>query len=154
MILRYQTAKLPANFLILGILLIAIGLWRIIVSDWVGIILLVAAFVFIFLEFGIEIDTNAKKLKKYIGLFFIITGKWEDISTISHLFITSVKQTQSMNVVTINRIETEIAYKLFMVSLSGKIELATGKKEFIDKMAGEIAAGMQTTIKTVDNKSV
>ena len=67
MILNYKTGKLPPNFIYLGIMLFVIGVWRMVVLDWKGILFFVISLLFLFIKSGIIIDTDNRRLKKYIG---------------------------------------------------------------------------------------
>ena len=146
MILDYKTGKLPPNFIFLGAFLLIIGIWRIIVLDWVGIILLVISLLFLFVKSGVLIDTSNKKIESYSGVFSIKIGDWEDIRSLKHLLVVKAKETQSMNVLSINRTESKIVYKLMMVLANKKIELMSGDKNFIIKTAKEISEKLQTTV--------
>jgi hypothetical protein len=146
MIINYKTDRLPLNFIYLGRLLFIVAIWRIIVLDWIGIILLLISLFCLFLKFGLLIDTDGKKLKKYIGFFVFKKGKWEDISLVKHLLINSAKVTQSMNVLSINRIESKIVYILIMVLPTKRIELMIGEKDFIIKASEKISLELQTTV--------
>ena len=61
--LNFITGKLPLNFYYLGIILLAIGIWRIVVSDILGIPILIVAFIIVLLKWGIIIDTKHKRIK-------------------------------------------------------------------------------------------
>jgi len=69
MILNYKTGKLPFNFVALGIMLFAVSIWRMIVLDWKGILFLPIALLFLFLKSGLIIDTDSRRIKKYMGAF-------------------------------------------------------------------------------------
>ena len=68
MILKYSTGKLPPNFIYFGYMLFGLGIWRMAVSDWKGIMFFIISVVFLFLRSGIIIDTDNRKLKKWIGI--------------------------------------------------------------------------------------
>jgi len=146
MILNYKTGKLPFNFIALGIMLFAVSIWRMIVLDWKGILFLPIALLFLFLKSGLIIDTESRKLKKYIGLFLIKKGEWEDIQSILNLEILKVRKAQSMNVLTIRRTETKEVYKLILVLPNKRIELMAGEKESIINTSKEISESLQTTV--------
>jgi hypothetical protein len=146
MILNYKTGKLPSNFIALGFISIIISIWRFLVLDWKGIIFLIISILCLFTKSGLIINTDEKKIKKYIGIFTIKRGEWKDISTLKNLQITKAKTSQSMNVLSINRIETTDLYKLIMILSNKKIELMAGKKDFISNIAKEISHSLQTTI--------
>lgn len=146
MILKYKTGKLPPNFIALGYILLGVSVWRIIVLDWIGILFFLVSLLLLFIRSGLMIDTDNKSLKKYIGVFSLKRGKWEDISTLINLQIIKTKASQSMHVLSINRIETIDLYKLIMVLPDKKIELMSGKKEVIIKISKEISHLLQTEV--------
>lgn len=146
MILNYKTDRLPPNFIFLGLFLLIVGVWRVLLSDWFGIIFLVISFFCLFTRWGILIDTDIKRLKKYIGFLGIKKGDWEDISFANHLEITTLQETQNMGVVSIGRSDTKIVYQLFIVLPEENIELMKGKKDTIILIAEEISQEIKTTI--------
>lgn len=146
MILNYKTGKLPPNFIALGYMLLGISVWRIVVLDWKGVLFFLFSLLLLFIKTGIIIDANNKSLKKYIGIFSLKLGKWEDVSTLINLKIIKTKASQSMNVLSITRIETIDLYKLIMILPAKKIELISGKKEDIIKISKEISDSMQTKV--------
>ncbi len=147
MILKYKTGKLPLNFIYLGIMLFGIGMWRMIVLDWRGILFFVISLLFLFLKSGIIIDTDNRRLKKYIGIFTIRKGKWESIKSVINLQVIKTRETQSMNVLSISRTETKDVYKLFLVLPEKEIELMSGEKDYILNRAEKISSSLQTSIK-------
>lgn len=148
MILDYKTDRLPANFIFLGVFLLIVGVWRVLVSDWFGIILLVISFLCLFIRWGILIDTKKRRLKEYVSFLWIKKGNWKEIAKINHLEISTIHQTQNLSVASISRSDTEIVYKLFAVLPNENIEIIRGKKDYINKVESEISAELQ--IKIVD----
>ena len=146
MILSYKTDRLPPNFIFLGLFLLIVGVWRVLLSDWFGIILLVISFLCLFTRWGILIDTDKNRLKKYIGFFGIKKGDWEDISAKEHLEITKLHETQNMGVASISRSGTKITYKLFLVLPDKNIELMKGKSDLILRAAKEISTEFKITV--------
>ena len=146
MILNYKTGKLPLNFIFLGAFLLIIGVWRIIILDWVGIIIVIISLLLLFLRTGIMIDTESRRLKKYVGFYTIKLGEWEDINLLKHLQIIKVKETQGMNVLSINRTASKVVYKLILVFPNKKNEIIKGEKDFIIKVAENISLELRTTI--------
>jgi len=71
MILNYKTDRLPSNFIFLGLFLLIVGVWRVLLADWFGIILLVISFLCLFTRWGVLFDSDKKRLKQYIGFFGI-----------------------------------------------------------------------------------
>jgi hypothetical protein len=139
MILNYKTGKLPQNFIYLGVMLFGLGIWRMIVLDWKGILFFVISVLFLFIKSGILIDTDNKRLKKYIGIFAIRKGNWENIKSLINLRIVKTNETESMSVLSITRMETNIVYKLIMVLPDKNIELISGESDFVIKAADEIS---------------
>jgi len=142
MILNYKTGKLPPNFIYLGFMLLAISIWRMIVLDWIGILFFAISLILLFIKSGIIIDTDNRRLKKYISFFVIKNGKWESIKSIINLQIIKTKETQAMGVLSITRTETNVVYKLFLILSNKKIELMSGEKDYIINRAEKIASSL------------
>ena len=143
MILNYKTGKLPPNFYYLGIMLFGTGIWRMVVLDWKGILFFIISLPLLFIRSGIVIDTDNRRLKKYIGFLAIKKGEWESIKSIINLQIIKTKETQVMSVLSITRTETNNVYKLFLTLPNRRIELMSGEKERILKRAEKIASSLQ-----------
>jgi hypothetical protein len=146
MITNYKTGRLPQTFVSIGVLFLVIGIWRTTVMDWMGIILLLISFFLLFLKSGILIDSDSKKMKQYTGFLTYKKGKWEDISTIKHLFIAKVKETQRTSMLSISTIVRKTTHKLYLVFPDKKTEIIAGKESFITKNAKKIANELQITI--------
>lgn len=146
MIMNYKTGKLPPNFIYLGVMLLGVGIWRMILLDWKGILFFAISLLCLFIKSGIIIDTDNKKLKKYFGFFIIRKGDWQNINSLINLQIIKAKETQSMSVLSITRTETNDVYKLYIVLSHKSIELISGEKDFIIKVAKEISHELQTSI--------
>ncbi|MCZ4695994.1 hypothetical protein DWB61_14855 [Ancylomarina euxinus] len=146
MVLNYKTGRLPFNFIALGFMLFAVSIWRIVVLDWKGMLFFPIALLFLFLKSGLIIDTDSRRLKKYIGLFLIKKGEWENIELILYLEILRVIRSQRMNVLSIRRAETKDVYKLILVLPNKSIELMVGEKESIINTSKEISLSLQTTV--------
>jgi hypothetical protein len=146
MILNYKTGKLPASFVITVAFFVIIGIWRLIILDWFGIILLIIGATLLLVKFGINIDTENKLIRNNTSIFNMPKGKWLDISTVQSLQIIKVKETQSMNVVSINRTESKIVYKLYMILHYKKIEIIKGDIDFIKEEANKISKGLNVSI--------
>jgi hypothetical protein len=151
MILNYKTGKLPPNFIYLGIMLFGIGIWRMVVLDWKGILFFIISLLFLFIKSGILIDTDNRRLKKYIGFFAIKKGEWESIKSIINLQIIKTKETQAMSVLSITRTETNDVYKLFLTLPNRNIELMSGKKDYIINRAERISSSLQVSVKNRTN---
>jgi len=146
MILNYKTEKLPLNFIYLGFMLLGLGIWRMIVFDWKGILFFIVAMLCLFIRSGILIDADNKKLKRYTGFFAIKIGQWENINDLIRLQIIKTQETQSMHVLSITRNETKDVIKLLMVLPGKKIELMTGEKETILSRAEKISSLLQVPV--------
>jgi len=146
MILKYKTGNLPPNFIYLGIMLFGISIWRMVVLDWKGLLIFVIALLCLFIKSGILIDTEKRRLKRYVGFFTIRKGEWENINALLHLQIIKTRETQVMSVLSISRTETDDVYKLIMVLPHKNIELLSGENDFIIKAANEISSELQTSV--------
>lgn len=146
MLLNYKTEKLPFNFIAFGVLLFVVGVWRIVVLDWIGIIFLLLSLFLVFIRSGIQIDSDKKRIKKYTGIFCFRKGRWEDISSVLNLRIHRVRETRKMNVLSITRFETMDLHKLFLVLPNREIELMMGEKDIIFERALKISALLDTSI--------
>lgn len=143
---NYSTGRLPASFLSLGVMFFAIGVWRVVVLDWIGIFILVVAISILFITSGVLLDLDRKKIKKYSAFFGIKKGVWIDISSIKHLFVAEIKQSQTTNILSISRTDKTTVYKLFVVLPNKKIEIITGKKDRVFKIATDIAEKLKVEI--------
>jgi hypothetical protein len=106
---------------------------------------------FLFTKSGIIIDTDNRRLKKYIGFFAIKKGEWESIKSIINLQIIKTKETQAMSVLSITRTETNDVYKLFLTLSNRTIELMSGEKDYILNRAEKIASSLQVSVKNRTN---
>ena len=147
MILNYKTGNLPQNFIYLGIMLFVIGIWRMIVLDWNGILFFVLSLLFLFIKSGIIIDTDNRRLKKYIGFFAIKKGDWVSIKSTINLQIVKTREAQNMSVLSISRTETNDVYKLFLTLPNRNIELMSGEKDYILNKAEKISSSLQVSVK-------
>ncbi|NWJ51910.1 MAG: hypothetical protein HXX14_13705 [Bacteroidetes bacterium] len=146
MILKYKTGNLPPNFIYLGIMLFGISIWRMVVLDWKGLLIFVISLLCLFIKSGILIDTEKRRLKRYVGFCTIRKGEWENINALLHLQIIKTRETQVMSVLSISRTETDDVYKLIMVLPHKNIELLSGENDFIIKAANEISSELQTSV--------
>ena len=146
MMLRYKTGKLPFNFIALGVILLAVSIWRIMVLDWSGIPFLVVSIVLLFIESGVVIDPESRRVRRYIGLFTVTKGEWEDVSSLTNLQIIRSRESRTMNFISISRTETNDTYKLYIKLPNRSIELMSGKKEDIQSRAEEIASALKASV--------
>lgn len=142
----YKTDSLPLTFIMLGYMFLAVGVWRIVVLDWIGALLLLISIFLIFFKSGVMIDTNSKKIKKYNGIFLFKRGEWEDISQITNLQIVKTKEKQRMSVLTISRTESAYSYKLYLKLNDRSIKLMSGSKPSIFAKAKRIALLLNTNL--------
>lgn len=146
MMLRYKTGKLPFNFIALGVILLAVSIWRIMVLDWSGIPFLVVSIVLLFIESGVVIDPESRRVRRYIGLFTVTKGEWEDVSSLINLQIIRSRESRTMNFISISRTETNDTYKLYIKLPNRNVELMSGKKEDIQSRAEEIASALKASV--------
>jgi hypothetical protein len=85
-------------------------------------------------------------LKKYIGIFMIKKGRWEDIKQAKSLKILKTQETQTMSVVSISRSEKKDVYKLLLNLPDRDIDLMSGNKDDILDKAHVISTSISTTI--------
>jgi|GEM_PF-764725 len=149
--LNYKTGKLPFNFTALGVLLLAVSIWRMAVSDWVGILFLLVSLFLLFFRSGVLIDPKDKRVKKYVGIFGIRKGKWKKIDSLMNLEIIKTQEAQTMSVLSVSRTESYHIYKLYMNFPDHKTELLSGKKEDISRKAEDISILLQTTVTDFTN---
>ncbi|MFA8451557.1 MAG: hypothetical protein ACEPOW_12770 [Bacteroidales bacterium] len=135
MILRLKTERLPNNFYYLGFVLLIVGVWRIFVYDWKGIVLFLISLPCIFLHSGIIIDTITLKFKRYTGMFFIRSGEWQKIETEMRFEIRETSETQYMHVSSITRADRAEVSKLILILNDQEIVLYSGsRKKAIQRM--------------------
>jgi hypothetical protein len=147
MILKYTTGKLPLNFFMLGVILLLLGVLAAIMSEFGGLVAIPLSIPLLFIRTGILIDTEKKQIKKYIGLFTLKSGKWENIAHVQHLRIIRVQQSASMAVLSISRNDTKVVYKLILVIPNENIELLSGEGRFISEAADDISRGLSVEVK-------
>ncbi len=147
--LKYKTGKLPPNFIFLGIMLSAIGIWRMVVLDWKGILFFLISLLLLFLESGIIIDTDNKRIKEYTGFFVIRRGEWGCIKSVINLQIIKTRETQNMSVLSITRTETKDVYKLLMILPDREIELMSGEEDDILNRAEKISLSLKVPVENL-----
>lgn len=146
MILKYKTGSLPPNFLFLGIILGGVGIWRMAVLDWKGIMFFVIAMLCLFITSGIWIDTHKLKIKEFVRILFFKIGKWQDITDAENLEIIMVMEAQNMSVLSITRSETIEVFKLMMIFSDRDLELLSGKEDYIVNTANTIALSLKLDV--------
>jgi len=144
--LVYKTDSLPFNFISLGYMLLAIGVWRIIVFDWKGVFFLLVSVFLIFFKSGIMIDTDKKLLRKYNGIFVFNKGEWENIDQLTGLQMIETRESQTMSVLSISRIETNDICKLYLNMPDRNILLMKGNKKEMLKKGNRIASLLHTSL--------
>lgn len=147
MLLKYTTGKLPLNFFMLGVILLLIGVFSAIMAEYGGIIAIPISIPLLFIRTGVLIDTKKKRIKKYIGLFTLKSGKWESIAQVQHLRIIRVQQSASMAVLSISRNETNVVYKLMLVMPTENMEILSGEGRFISEAADNISNKLSVNVK-------
>lgn len=127
-------------------MLFGIGIWRMIVLDWRGIVFFSLSMIFLLLKSGLKINTEDKSLKKYIGFLILKIGKLVNIESVVELQIIRTKETRGMNVLSISRSDTYDIYKLFMVLPHRNIELMSGERDLILSRAEQISSSLEIII--------
>jgi hypothetical protein len=145
--LEFRTSRLPINFRMLGYMLLALAIWRTIVLDWMGIVYLAISLFLLFFRTAVIIDAQALKIKQYVGLFLIKKGRWERIEHVSSIQLTKTKETQTMSVLSISRIETTDTYILYIIMPSRNIKLMQGNKAELVTKGNTLAALLKTSFK-------
>ena len=146
MILKFKTGSLPPNFIFLGIILGGVGIWRMAVLDWKGIMFFVIAMFCLFITSGFSIDAEKVKIREYVRILFLKFGKWQDIHDAESLEIIMVREAQNMSVLSINRSETIEVYKLMMIFPDRELELISGKEDYIVNTANTIASSLNLDV--------
>jgi hypothetical protein len=146
MYLKYKIDNLPFGFVFMGFIFLIYGAWLISKLDWLGVILILVALPCLFINRGILIDSNKKRLKKYVGFLVFKRGNWVDISSVKHLAIIEINESTTMNLTSVTNTYTALITKLILVLPDENIELLKGKKKFINKAAEKISGELQTTI--------
>ena len=144
--LTFKTERLPYNFIALGYLLAATGVWFALHADWKGILFLLVGIILVFVESGIIIDSSKRELKQYTGIFFLKKGHWQSIRQSIGLVVAKTQETQSMHVLSLSRSVTSEVYKLWLIMPAENIELMTGARPKIMKRAEAIAASLETSL--------
>jgi len=144
--LNFVTERLPLNFIILGCALMAIGVWRVVVVDWRGVLFLIFSVFLIFLKSGVIIDVERKLFKKYFGIFFIKSGEWESLSQLNGLLVVKTRETRAMSVLSISRTETSDLFKLYLSLSDRQVELFSGDEEGVLQKAEKLATLLPTTL--------
>lgn len=147
MSLNFTTGKLPTPLISLAYLLLAIGIWRIFILDYLGIIFLVVSIFLLFTKSGVIVDTKLKKLKKYTSFIFIKKGKWEDMLPLKNLIITKILETQNSVFLSFSRTDKRYKYKLAIIFADKKVEiLRKADYNAVKSIADELASELDITI--------
>jgi hypothetical protein len=142
-ILKYKTDRLPLHFIVLGYMLLAVGVWRIVVADYKGILYLIFAFIFILFRSGIEVYVDKKQIKLYNGFFFAKMGKLLDVKNVTGLELTYSSEIQHQSVLTLTKTDSVEICKLSLNFPDNDVLLMAGEKEKIVKRANEISRALQ-----------
>jgi len=110
-----KNSYFPPQFVILGYLLIAIGIYFLIISNWIGIIMIPVGFIVAFLNINQDLDIKNMKYKEYFEFLGIKFGKWKDIPIIDYVTVFRERTIQGKNVVSISSHHTEENYKVEMI---------------------------------------
>lgn len=146
MLLDYKTGRLLPHLLALGFMLIPIGVWQIINLNLAGIVLLIAGLFLVSFRHGFMIDPFQMHLKFYSGMWGIKKGYWQDISTAECLHVITSSESQSMSVLSINRTSSQKTTKLFLILPNENVELMSGSRKKIIKVAQEVSATIKVQL--------
>ncbi|WP_111710234.1 hypothetical protein [Lutibacter citreus] len=101
MIIDYKLEKIfPLMFLIIGITLILAGIFltgmNLLIStnstSFIGILTLLIGVIIVFMRKGTLFDFDKKRIKHYVGLFFIKIGKWDTTENYSFISVLHLNQ--------------------------------------------------------------
>ncbi|MBN2667675.1 MAG: hypothetical protein JXR60_00475 [Bacteroidales bacterium] len=145
--IEFTTAKLPINFTVLGYLFIGLGIYSLIKHLWEAVFLLLIGLIIVLFKSGLVIDFNARKYKKYNGLFFIKIGEWMSISKDAFLKLEKKRMVHANSVLTISRKELQIDYRLYLYNDSSKVLLISGNKNEVFERANTIAKRLGIELK-------
>ena len=141
--LKYKTDRLPLHFIVLGYMLLAVGVWRIVVADYKGILYLIFALFFILFRSGIDVNVDKKQIKLYNGFFFAKIGKYMDVKNAIGLELTYSSELQHQSVLTLTKTDSVEVCKLTINFPDNDLLLMAGEKEKIVKRANEISRALQ-----------
>lgn len=141
--LKYKTDRLPLHFIVLGYMLLAVGVWRIVVVDFRGILYLIFAFLFILFRSGVDVYADKKQIKLYNGFFFAKIGKYMDVKNAIGLELTYSSELQHQSVLTLTKTDSVEVCKLTINFPDNDLLLMAGEKEKIVKRANEISRALQ-----------
>jgi len=141
--LKYKTDRLPLNFIVLGYMLLAIGVWRIVVADYKGILYLIFALFFILFRSGIDVNVDKKQIKLYNGFLFVKMGKSLDVNKATGLELAYSSAVQHQSVLTLTKAESVEVCKLIINLPDNDVQLMVGEKGKIVKRANEISQALQ-----------
>jgi len=155
--LNFTTKKLPTQLISLAYLLLAIGIWRIFVLDYLGILLVVLSIFVLSTKSGIAIDAENKKLKKYTVFLFFKKGIWEDIKTVESLIIKKVKISQNIHLLSLSKTDTRYKYSIILTLADRNFEIITTEnnniiKDIADKNIEIITTENYNKIKKIADK--
>lgn len=85
----------PLMFIIIGITLLICGiilLWTFDSRANIGITILLIGIIIVFTRKGTMIDFNERKIKHYVGLFFLKIGNWKTLKDYSFISLLRINQ--------------------------------------------------------------
>ncbi|MDN3724890.1 hypothetical protein QRD02_10885 [Aequorivita sp. SDUM287046] len=86
----------PLMFIIIGITLIIFGLILLGTFDSrikLGLTILLIGIVIVFTRKGTIVDFNERKIKNYVGIFFVKIGNWQTIEDYTFISLLSINRT-------------------------------------------------------------
>jgi hypothetical protein len=124
----------------MGFLLLLLGVWRLTVIDYSGILFLFSGLILVLFHYGVQFDPDQKRYRHYKGIFSFIRGKWIDMNDVANLQIERIIQSQNMFVGPIGRTETEEVSRLIFNYPDGEyMQVASGEEDKILKLAKKIS---------------
>lgn len=125
-----KNSYFPQQFVILGYLLIGIGIYFLIINNWIGIIMIPAGFIFSFLFINQDLDIDNRKTREYFGFLGMKFGKWKDIPEVEYVTVFQERMIQGKNVVSISSYHSEESYMVDLI-ISPKERISAAK--YVDK---------------------
>ena len=110
-----KNSYFPQQFVILGYLLIGIGIYFLIIYNWIGIIMIPTGLIFSFLNINLDLDTKNRKIREYFGFLGMKFGKWKDIPDLEYITVYRERMIQGKNVVSISSHHSEESYKVDLI---------------------------------------
>lgn len=104
------------QFQMFGFLLLPLGVYFLIISNWIGIIAIVVGFALFFAKEGVQIDFEKKLQREFIGLLGFKVGKWVLLPEIDYVtvFIENYSQRGSVASIDSNHKSSKVKVSLII----------------------------------------